>query len=232
MNLCFCCENVDDLKKLDPFKWWNNVLQKVGDSVRVCQTLSLRERLGQNGDTEKQLFEKLGEWVRKPFQKPLPSQGEPWVELPNTQMVFYFLFQRTPISSKIWQRNVHLASRKSGAKKKSMGPKYSHTKWKGPSKQDHADGLVVVGAQQSQGGGVLSPAFNHKEEVWEEFTTRQGGAKGCRRRRMCERESLVYLIVNVVVFFFCVIRVGVQCLERCLWTWKRSPKLKYKNSFI
>ena len=56
------------------------------------------------------------------------------------------------------------------------------------------------------------------EEVWEEFTTRQGGAKGCRRRRMCERESLVYLIVNVVVFFFCVIRVGVQCLERCLWT--------------
>ena len=47
----------------------------------------------------------------------------------------------------------------------------------GPSKQDHADGLVVVGAQQSQGGGVLTPAFNHKEEVWEEFTTRQGGAK-------------------------------------------------------
>ena len=36
---------------------------------------------------------------------------------------------------------------------------------RGPSKQDHADGLVVVGAQQSQGGGVLSPAFNHKEEV-------------------------------------------------------------------
>ena len=167
MNLCFCCENVDDLKKLDPFKWWNNVLQKVGHSVRVCQTLSLRERLGQNGDTEKQLFEKLGEWVRKPFQKPLPSQGEPWVELPNTQMVFYFLFQRTPISSKIWQRNVHLASRKSGAKKKSMGPKYSHTKWKGPSKQDHADGLVVVGAQQSQGGGVLSPAINHKARNYE-----------------------------------------------------------------
>ena len=126
MNLCFCCENVDDLKKLDPFKWWNNVLQKVRDSVRVCQTLSLRERLGQNGDTEKQLFEKLGEWVRKPFQKPLPSQGEPWVELPNTQMVFYFLFQRTPISSKIWQRNVHLASRKSGAKKKSGSKILSH----------------------------------------------------------------------------------------------------------
>ena len=180
----FAVKMLMTLKKLDPFKWWNNVLQKVGDSVRVCQTLSLRERLGQNGDTEKQLFEKLGEWVRKPFQKPLPSQGEPWVELPNTQMVFYFLFQRTPISSKIWQRNVHLASRKSGAKKKSMGPKYSHTKWKGPSKQDHADGLVVVGAQQSQGGGVLSPAFNHKEEVWEEFTTRQGGAKGRRRRRI------------------------------------------------
>ena len=54
----------------------------------------------------------------------------------------------------------------------------------GPSKQDHADGLVVVGAQQSQGEGVLTPAFNHKEEVWEEFTTRQGGAKGRRRRRI------------------------------------------------
>ena len=108
-------------------KRWKNMLQKVGDSVRVCQTLSLRERLGQNGEAEKQLFEKLWEWVRKPFQKPLPSQGEPWVELPNTQMVFYFLFQRTPISSKNWQRKVHLASRKSGTKKKSMGPKYSHT---------------------------------------------------------------------------------------------------------
>ena len=115
------------LGKLDPFKRWNNMLQKVGDSVRVCQTLSLRERLGQNGDAEKQLFEKLWEWVRKPFQKPLPSQGEPWVELPNTQMVFYFLVQRTPISSKIWQRKVHPASRKSGTKQKSMGPKYSHT---------------------------------------------------------------------------------------------------------
>ena len=103
------------------------MLQKVGDSVRVCQTLSLREKLGQNGDAEKQLFEKLWEWVRKPFQKPLPSQGEPWVELPNTQMVFYFLVQRTPISSKIWQRKVHPASRKSGTKQKSMGPKYSHT---------------------------------------------------------------------------------------------------------
>ena len=117
--------------------------QRATKSRRLCPSVSDSERLGQNGDTEKQLFEKLGEWVRKPFQKPLPSQGEPWVELPNTQMVFYFLFQRTPISSKIWQRNVHLASRKSGAKKKSMGPKYSHTKWKGPSKQDHADGLVV-----------------------------------------------------------------------------------------
>ena len=54
----------------------------------------------------------------------------------------------------------------------------------GPSKQHHADGLVVVGAQQSQGGGVLFPAFNHKEEVWEEFTTRQGEAKGRWRRRI------------------------------------------------
>ena len=62
----------------------------------------------------------------------------------------------------------------------------------GPSKQDHAVGLVVVGAQQSQGGGVLSPAFNYKEEVWEEFTTRQGGAKGRRRRRSCKSESLSY----------------------------------------
>ena len=72
---------------------------------------------------------------------------------------------------------------------------------RGPSKQDHADSLVVVGAQQSQGGGVLSPAFNHKEEVWEEFTTRQGGAKGRWRRGNCvvlsvfESESFVCLIV-------------------------------------
>ena len=73
----------------------------------------------------------------------------------------------------------------------------------GPSKQDHADGLVVVGAQQSQGGGVLFPAFNHKEEVWEEFTTRQGEAKGRWRRGNCVVLSVLKVKVLSVLLSFC-----------------------------
>ena len=83
--------------------------------------------------------------------------------------------------------------------------------------------LVVVGAQQDQGGGVLSPcllqqhkATNHEAALFctrrsgRSLKTRQGGAKGWRRRRSCKSESLVYHTVTFVVFFFCVFRDGVS----------------------
>ena len=89
--------------------------------------------------------------------------------------------------------------------------------------QQQAASLVVVGAQQDQGGGVLSPcllqqhkATNHEAALFctrrsgRSLKTRQGGAKGWRRRRSCKSESLVYLTVTFVVFFFYVFRDGVS----------------------
>ena len=112
----------------------------------------------------------------------------------------------------------------------------------GPSKQDHADGLVVVGlfinyiirSEQTRsckrpGGGRRCP--------YSCLQPQRGGLGGVynsarRSQRTKEEkdksESLIYLIVTFVVFYFCDFSCGTQCLKRCLLTWKRSPKRKYK----
>ena len=75
--------------------------------------------------------------------------------------------------------------------------------------QQHQADSLVVGAlfinsntrweQQHQADSLWSALNNREEvsfllcfEVWEEFKTRQGGAKGRRRRRSCKSESLSY----------------------------------------
>ena len=103
--------------------------------------------------------------------------------------------------------------------------------WRGGSgTTTTAASLVVVGAQQDQGGGVLSPcllqqhkATNHEAALLctrrsgRSLKTRQGGAKGWRRRRSCKSESLVYHTVTFVVFFFCVFRDGVSAWKGVCW---------------
>ena len=69
--------------------------------------------------------------------------------------------------------------------------------WSAPSSSTITPGGSKTRSSRQPGGWS---ALNKREEVsflpcfevWEEFKTRQGGAKGRRRRRSCKSESLSY----------------------------------------